>query len=106
MMNKTLLQEVADYTIRENLAKSYSDFAVQFLGKNPNWYHYQHHMGRSFSLPTLINCLQKFAKISKQMGTFDTVWQTEILEIEKLQIKMQKKLQEHLGQNVRIKIIS
>lgn len=102
-MKKTLLQEVAEFTIRENLAKSYSDFAVQFLGKHRGWYHYQHHMGRDFSLPALINCLQKFAKISKQMGKFD-IWESEILEIEQLQNKMQKKLQEYLGQNVRIKL--
>ena len=105
-MKKTLLQEVADFTIRENLAKNYSDFAVQFLGKNSNWYAYQTHMGRDFSLPTLINCLQKFQKLTAKLGAFNTVWETEILEIEQLQTKMQNKLQKHLGQNVRIKIIS
>lgn len=105
-MKKTLLQEVAEFTIRENLAKSYSDFAVQFLGKNRNWYAYQTHMGRSFSLPALINCLQRFQQLTAKLGTFDKVWESEILEIEQLQTKMQKKVQEHLGQNVRIKIIS
>lgn len=105
-MRKTLLQDVADFTIRENLAKNYSDFSKNWLNKNPNWYAYQTHMQRDFSLPTLINCLQRFQQITKKLGTFDTVWQSEILEIEQLQAKMQNKLQEHLGKNVRIKIIS
>lgn len=105
-MQKTLLKEVADFTIRENLAKNYSDFAVQFLGKNSNWYAYQTHMGRDFSLPALINCLQKFQQLTAKLAAFDSVWESEILEIELLQTKMQNKLQDHLGKNVRIKIIS
>ena len=105
-MQKTLLQEVADFAIRENLAKNYSDFSAHWLNKNPNWYAYQTHVGRDFSLPTLINCLQRFQQITAKLGTFDTVWQSEILEIEQLQTKMWNKLQEHLGKNVRIKIIS
>lgn len=105
-MQKTLLQIVGEFTIRENLAKNYSDFATQFLGKHRGWYHYQTHMGRDFSLPTLINCLQRFQQITAKLGTFDKVWESEILEIEQLQTKMWNKLQEHLGKNVRIKIIS
>lgn len=105
-MKKTLLQEVAEFAIRENLAKNYSDFSVNFLGKNRGWMHYQRHMGRDFSLPALINCLQRFQQLTARLGIFDSVWQTELLEIENLQIKMKNKLQEHLGQKVRIKIIS
>lgn len=105
-MKTSLLREVADFTIRENLAKNNSDFAVQFLGKNPNWYAYQTHMGRDFSLPALINCLQRFQQLTKKLGAYDSVWASELLEIEHLQAKMQNKLQEHLGQNVRIKIVS
>ena len=105
-MKKSLLQEVGEFAVRENLSRNYSDFATQFLGKNPNWYAYQTHMGRDFSLPALINCLQRFQTLTAKLGTFDTVWQSEILEIEQLQTKMWNKLQEHLGKNVRIKIIS
>ena len=83
----TLLDDVAAYAVKEGLAANYAEFSVVFCGKNPNWYAYQKHKGRDFSLSALINCLARFRALTAKLGRFHTVWQSELLDIEKLEKK-------------------
>lgn len=100
--NTTLLEDVATYAVKEGLAANYAEFSVAFCGKSANWYAYQKHKGRDFSLSALINCLAQFRSLTAKLGRFNTVWQTELLEIEQLEKKMSEQLARSLGTNVRV----
>ena len=40
------------------LVESSEAFSTQYLGKNPNWYSYQTHMQRDFSVAAAVECLR------------------------------------------------
>ena len=40
------------------LVKTREAFSTQYLGKNPNWYSYQTHMHRDFSIAAAVECLR------------------------------------------------
>ncbi len=40
------------------LVNSREAFSTQYLGKNPNWYSYQTHMRRDFSVSAAVECLR------------------------------------------------
>lgn len=46
------------------LVKSREAFSTQYVSKNPNWYSYQLHVGRDFSVLAAAHCLRKISKLS------------------------------------------
>lgn len=41
------------------LVNSREAFSTQYLGKNPNWYSYQTHMRRDFSVSAAVECQRR-----------------------------------------------
>lgn len=53
----TLLKYVYYVLVQHGFAQDGKDFSENWCNKNSNWYSYQTHMGRTFSLDAAISCL-------------------------------------------------
>ena len=46
------------------LVRTREQFSTDYVGKNSNWYSYQTHMGRDFSVLAAANCLRTITKLA------------------------------------------
>jgi|TARA_B110000091_G_C13683114_1_gene418757 hypothetical protein len=76
------------------LVNSREAFSTQYLGKNPNWYSYQTHMRRDFSVSAAVECLRAL-KQHKDAAALD---KTQTLLIETIANKLDAYLRkQHLA---------
>jgi len=59
----TLLEQIYRRLHDTQLVGCAEDFSMRYLGKNKNWYAYQTHTGREFSVDAAINCLALTRKL-------------------------------------------
>ena len=58
------LVEVTYSELREaGLVTTREQFSIQYVGKNPNWYSYQIHVGRDFSVSAAVHCLRAIKQL-------------------------------------------
>lgn len=55
----TLLEQTYLQLRDAGLVKCAEDFSRDYLGKNKNWYAFQTHTGRDFSVAAAVQCLRK-----------------------------------------------
>ena len=76
------------------LVQSRQAFSTQYLGKNPNWYSYQTHMRRDFSVSAAVECLRAL----KQHKDAGAVNKTQTLLIKTITNKLDAYLRnQHLA---------
>jgi hypothetical protein len=83
--SNTLLEQVADYLISEQVVTSYAEFSLKICKRNPNYFAYQRFKNRDFSISALIECIKSFRKINKNLKRFNSVWESEIIESQRLE---------------------
>lgn len=60
----TLVEQAYSELREAELVTTHKQFSTQYVGKNPNWYSYQLHMGRDFSVLAAAHCLRTISKLS------------------------------------------
>ena len=60
----TLIEQTYTELRAAELVATRVQFSTQYVGKNPNWYSYQLHMGRDFSVLAAAHCLRTISKLS------------------------------------------
>jgi|GEM_PF-2393038 hypothetical protein len=55
----TLLEKTYSELSSVGLVPSAAAFSADYLGKNKNWFAYQKHLGRDFSIDAAIQCLRR-----------------------------------------------
>lgn len=60
----TLIEQTYSLLRDADLVRTREQFSTDYVGKNPNWYSYQKHMGRDFSVLAAANCLRTINKLS------------------------------------------
>ena len=100
--SNTLLEQVADYLLRNQIVTTYSEFSLKICKRNANYFSFQRFKNRDFSISALIECIKSFRKINKNLKCYDTVWESEIIESQRLEQEMLSLLQEKIGANIKI----
>jgi hypothetical protein len=100
--SNTLLEQVADYLLRNQIVTTYSEFSLKICKRNANYFSFQRFKNRDFSISALIECIKSFRKINKNLKRYDTVWESEIIESQRLEQEMLSLLQEKIGANIKI----
>jgi hypothetical protein len=59
----TLIETTYRELHEAGLVRTREQFSTDYVGKNSNWYSYQTHMGRDFSVLTAAHCLRAIAKL-------------------------------------------
>ena len=60
----TLVEQAYSELREAELVTTHKQFSTQFVGKNPNWYSYQKHVGRDFSVLAAAHCLRALSKLA------------------------------------------
>ncbi len=100
--SNTLLEQVADYLISEQIVTTYAEFSLQICKRNPNYFSYQRFKNRDFSVSALIECIKSFRKINKNLKRYNTVWESEIIESQRLEQEMLSLLKVKIGADIKI----
>lgn len=100
--SNTLLEQVAEYLISNQIVATYAEFSKQICKRNPNYFSYQRFKNRDFSISALISCIQSFRKINQNLQRFDSVWESEIIESQRLEKEMMKLLKAKIGADIKI----
>lgn len=100
--SNTLLETVADYLISEQVVTSYAEFSLKICKRNPNYFSYQRFKNRDFSISALIECIKSFRKINQNLKRYDSVWESEIIESQRLEQEMMKLLKAKIGADIKI----
>ena len=64
----TLIEQTYSLLRDADLVRTREQFSTDYVGKNPNWYSYQTHVGRDFSVLTAAHCLRTISKLSNADG--------------------------------------
>jgi len=59
----TLIETTYSLLRDAELVATREQFSTDYVGKNPNWYSYQLHVGRDFSVLAAANCLRTIAQL-------------------------------------------
>jgi hypothetical protein len=100
--SNSLLEQVADYLISEQIVVTYQEFSLKICKRNPNYFSYQRFKSRDFSLSALIECIKSFRKINKNLQRYDSIWESEIIESQRLEQEMMKLLKAKIGADIKI----
>lgn len=100
--SNTLLEQVADYLISEQIVTTYCEFSLKICKRNPNYFSYQRFKNRDFSINALVSCIQSFRKINNNLKRYDSVWESEIIESQRLEQEMMKLLKAKIGTDIKI----
>jgi DNA-binding transcriptional ArsR family regulator len=85
------LVEVTYSELREaGLVTTREQFSTQYVGKNPNWYSYQIHVGRDFSVSAAIECLRHIRNAANN-ETLATAQRLALLTAERLLLQQLNK---------------
>ncbi len=87
----TLLEEVYQALKQAGIVRSAQAFSTDYLQRNANWYAYQKHTGRDFSVGTAIACMQSLRASSAGM----TLTQAQAFELQALQNALLSYLGDH-----------
>ena len=60
----TLIEQTYSLLRDADLVRTREQFSTNYVGKNPNWYSYQTHVGRDFSVLAAAHCLRAISKLS------------------------------------------
>lgn len=60
----TLIETTYRELHEAGLVGTREQFSTAYVGKNSNWYSYQTHMGRDFSVLAAANCLRTITKLA------------------------------------------
>ena len=60
----TLIETTYRELHEAGLVRTREQFSTDYVGKNSNWYSYQTHMGRDFSVLAAANCLRTITKLA------------------------------------------
>lgn len=63
-----LLEEIYHQLRSADLLTSAEAFSKDYLGKNSNWYSYQRHTGRDFSIGAAVQCLRSLRIQQRREG--------------------------------------
>ena len=94
----TLLEEVFQTLKQAGIVRSAQAFSTDYLQRNANWYAYQKHTGRDFSVGTAVACMQSLRASSAGM----TLTPAQAFELQALQ----KALLNYLGDHHSISDVS
>lgn len=100
--SNTLLEQVADYLISEQIVTTYSEFSLKICKRNANYFSYQRFKNRDFSISTLVECIKSFKKINQNLSRYESVWESEIIESQRLEQEMMKLLKVKIGADIKI----
>lgn len=100
--SSTLLEQVADYLISERIVITYAEFSTRICKRNSNYFSYQRFKNRDFSISALVECIKSFRKINQKLQHYDTVWESEIIESQRLEQEMLNLLKAKIGADVKI----
>ena len=64
----TLIEQTYSLLRDADLVRTREQFSTNYVGKNPNWYSYQTHVGRDFSVLAATHCLRAISKLSNADG--------------------------------------
>ena len=64
----TLIEQTYSLLRDADLVRTREQFSTDYVGKNPNWYSYQTHVGRDFSVLAAAHCLRTISKLSNADG--------------------------------------
>lgn len=59
----TLIEQTYILLRDVDLVHTREQFSTAYVGKNPNWYSYQTHVGRDFSVLAAAHCLRAVSKL-------------------------------------------
>lgn len=59
----TLVEQTYSELREAGLVATREQFSTQFVGKNSNWYSYQLHVGRDFSVSAAVHCLRAIKQL-------------------------------------------
>lgn len=68
------------------------EFSRTFVGKNPNWFAYQVHVGRDFSVDAAISCL---LKIRSKLNEADGLRARQVKALARSEAQLMQRLNEH-----------
>jgi hypothetical protein len=74
----TLLENTYKILNEQNIVHSKEEFSEQFLKRNKNWYAYQTHKNRDFSLPTAVKFVSAVTEMLNK-GDIDDVCKTALI---------------------------
>ena len=60
----TLIEQTYSLLRDADLVRTREQFSTNYVGKNPNWYSYQTHVGRDFSVLAAAHCLRTISEQS------------------------------------------
>ena len=60
----TLIEQTYSLLREADLIRTREQFSTDYVGKNPNWYSYQTHVGRDFSVLAAAHCLRTITELS------------------------------------------
>jgi hypothetical protein len=87
----TLLEQTYTQLFKAGIVRSAQAFSTDYLQRNANWYAYQKHTGRDFSVGTAIACMQSLRARSAGM----TLTQAQTSELQALQRALHSYLADH-----------
>ena len=91
----TLIEQTYDILKQANLTTTRQAFSRQYVGKNQNWFSYQAHMKRDFSLPAAIRCLRAIRFLRQHEAALEQAQDRALRSAEAM-------LLEHLNERHRI----
>lgn len=92
----TLLRKTADTLIKNGLCEGYPDFSQRFCKRTPNFFYRQKFYGRDFPTDALLECLFKIREVNANYDRFATIFETEICELEKIEIELSGEITKRL----------
>jgi hypothetical protein len=78
----TLLENTYRNLSNAGLVSCAEAFSINYLGKNKNWYAFQTHMRRDFSVGAAVQCLRSI-RTNKRLTGLDTQQQTALRAAER-----------------------
>ena len=67
----TLIEQTYYILRAANLTTTRQAFSRHYVGRNPNWFSYQTHTRRDFSIPAAIRCLRAVRFLREQEGALE-----------------------------------
>ena len=78
----TLLENTYRNLSNAGLVSCAEAFSINYLGKNKNWYAFQTHMRRDFSVGAAVQCLRSI-RSNKTLAGLETQQRSTLLEAER-----------------------
>lgn len=78
----TLLENTYRNLSNAGLVSCAEAFSINYLGKNKNWFAFQTHMRRDFSVGAAVQCLRSI-RTNKALAGLDTQQRSALLEAER-----------------------